>query len=221
MKQRNAVLVTILVFAMVFTFSVKESFCQVTDKDGNAYKTVVIGTQEWMSENLRVEHYGNGDAIPQVQDAKEWKKLTTGAWCYYESSTENGKTYGKLYNWYAVNDPRGLAPKGWHIPSDAEWNVITDYLGGNKDAGGKLKATTLWEGINKGTTNKSGFTALPGGYSEDGGRFKFIGKNGSFWSSTQINTIAAWCRELKHTGPNIFRSSNHKRYGLSVRCVKD
>ena len=135
----------------------------VTDIEGNIYKIVIIGRQVWTSENLSVEHYRNGDVIPQVQDTDEWSKLTTGAWCYYDNNSENGNIYGKLYNWHAVNDPRGLAPEGWHIPSDAEWTDLTDYLGGAKVVGSEMKAIELWEYQRKGTTNSSGFSAFPGG----------------------------------------------------------
>jgi uncharacterized protein (TIGR02145 family) len=220
MKRKNAVLLVIFLIAMIFSFTVNKSFCQVTDKDGNVYQTVTIGTQEWTSVNLYVEHYRNGDVIPQVQDATEWKKLTTGAWCYYEKDTENGKTYGKLYNWYAVSDSRGLAPEGWHVSTDAELTTLAEFLGGKDVAGGKMKSTTLW--VNpKGASNESGFTALPGGYCDENGKFKFIEKHGCFWSSTSNNTVAAWCRELHHNITDIKRDTYHKRCGLSVRCVKD
>lgn len=134
-------------------------------RDDKVYKIVKIGNQVWMAENLNTSHYLNGDSIPQVQDKAEWVALTTGAWCYYQNDAENGKTYGKLYNWYAVNDPRGLAPEGWHIPTDAEWIALIDYLGGTNVAGGKMKqiGTVHWISPNLGATNESGFSALPGG----------------------------------------------------------
>lgn len=220
MKQKNTVMLSILIVAMIFSFGISSAFSQVTDKDNNVYQTVTIGTQEWLVENLNVEHYQNGDVIPQVQDAAEWKKLTTGAWCYYENNTENGKKYGKLYNWYAVTDSRGLAPEGWHIPGDAEFTILDEFLGGRDVSGGKMRTTTLWE-KEKGGTNESGFTALPGGYCDESGKYKFIGKYGCFWSSTQNNTIAAWIRELHHNITDVKRDTYHKRCGLSVRCVKD
>jgi len=213
----------IIFFTVVIIFSVlvKKSISQVTDIDGNEYKTVKIGNQEWMAENLNVEHYRNGDVIPQVQDAKEWSILTTGAWCYYENNSENGKTYGKLYNWYAVNDSRGLAPEGWHIPTDAEWTQLVDFLGGREVAGSNLKATTLWNKPNKGATNNSGFTAFPGGVRNSTGDFVVIGENGAFWSSTEGKTDHAWYRDLSfdYTGSN--RTTNNKKDGFSVRCVMD
>ena len=218
-KIQNSV-ITLLVIILSCVLTMDLSYSQVTDKDGNEYKTVTIGSKEWTAENLKVEHYRNGDLIPQVQDEKEWKKLTTGAWCYYENKTENGATYGKLYNWYAVNDSRGLAPEGWHVPSDAEWKELEEYLGEKDVAGGKMKATELWMSPNKEATNESGFTGLPGGYFEEG-KFKLIEKYGCFWSSTEVTTIGAWCRVLKNNIPDIQRDNNHKRNGLSVRCVKE
>lgn len=218
-KKLNALFAFFLVVIFVL-FCTNLSHSQVTDKDGNTYQTVTIGTQEWTTENLKVEHYRNGDVIPQVQDKEQWKKLTTGAWCYYENKTENGTTYGKLYNWYAVNDPRGLAPEGWHIPSDAEWTTLIEFLGGNKVAGEKMKSNELWVDI-KWATNESGFTAIPGGICDDSYTFKFIGKYACFWSSTSNNTVASWIRELHNNIKNVKRDTFHKRYGLSVRCVKD
>ena len=113
----------------------------VTDVDGNVYPTVIIGTQTWTQTNLNVSHYRNGDIIPQVTDPTAWANLTTGPWCYYNNDPANGAIYGKLYNWYAVNDPRGLAPIDYHIPTDAEWTIIIDYFGGENIAGGKMKST--------------------------------------------------------------------------------
>jgi uncharacterized protein (TIGR02145 family) len=220
MKQKNNVLFVIFSVVIIFSLGVNKSFSQVTDKDGNTYQTVTIGSQEWTTENLNVEHYRNGDVIPQVQDKDQWKKLTTGAWCYYEGNSENGKTYGKLYNWYAVNDTRGLAPEGWHIPSDAEWATIIEFLGGKDIAGEKMKSTALWTDI-KWATNESGFTAIPGGYCDDSYRFKFLGKYGCFWSSTSNTTIASWMRELHHNIKDVKRDTFNKKSGLSIRCIKD
>jgi len=174
---------------------------QITDIDGNTYKTVVIGKQGWMAENLNVSKYRNSDPIPQVQDEDEWAELTTGAWCYYENETENGKIYGKLYNWYAVNDPRSLAPKGWHIPNIDEWGILIDYLGGEDVIGGKMKesGTTHWNSPNTDATNESGFTALPGGSRDSlDGIFNHIGYYGLWWSSTESYTLHAYYRRLAY-----------------------
>jgi len=209
----------ILVGLFIFSLGAIKSFSQVTNIDGNTYKTVIIGTQEWMAENLNVEHYCNGDIIPQVQDKDEWKKLTTGAWCYYENNSENGKTYGKLYNWYAVNDSRGLAPKDWHIPNYAEWRTLIDYLGGIYIAGGKLKATILWESPNEGATNESEFTAYPGGGRGSDGRFELIGKYGFFWSSWMGKYYDTW--GLRSVNSEIRCYGQNSNSGFSVRCVRD
>ena len=194
---------------------------QVTDVDGNVYKTLKIGEQEWMAENLNVSHYRNGDIIRQMQNDTEWTKFTTGGWCYYQNGSANVKTYGKLYNWYAVNDIRGLAPKGWHIASDKEWIQLIDYLGGEETAGGKLKASILWEIPNEDASNESGFSALPGGMRLYNGYLFGIGYYACFWSSSEDGNSNAWNRYLGNESSKVNRYSNYKQDGMSVRCVKD
>ncbi len=221
MKRKYKVLLTILMIAIIFSFGIRKSISQVTDYDGNVYKTVTIGTQEWMAENMNVEHYRNGDIIPQVQDADEWVNLRTGAWCYQENNSGNGITYGKLYNWYAVVDHRGLAPEGWHIAGDAEWTKLSGYLGGDKVTGGKLKVASLWDGPNTGGTNESGFTAFPGGIRSRNGSFLYIGKIGCFWSSTEYDNLTAWSRILSYMDAEVYRGYDYKIFGLSVRCVRE
>ena len=195
------------------------------DDSTTPYLTVTIGGQIWMQKNLNVCKYRNGDDIPQVQDPTAWSALTTGAWCYYENNTANGPIYGKLYNWYAVNDPRGLAPIGYHIPSDAEWTQLTTFLGGTTIAGGKMKEVGLahWVTPNTAATNESGFTGLPGGYrSIDGGFFISIGRSGNWWSSTALDATIGWSRSLSNTVSNVYRSTfQYKQDGISVRCIKD
>jgi uncharacterized protein (TIGR02145 family) len=220
MKRENKVEIVIIAAAMVLSFCFRTSYCQVTDKDGNVYKTVKIGKQEWMSENLNVEHYRNGDVIPQVQSEKKWSELETGAWCYYENKTINGPSYGKLYNWYAVNDPRGLAPEGWHVPSDSEWTKLTDYLGGAEIAGKKMKSTSGWYADGNGT-NSSGFTAFPGGVRYYDGFYSLIGKLGYFWSASENGLNYAWYRFLNFDFSDVSRFNYYKDYGFSVRCVRD
>jgi uncharacterized protein (TIGR02145 family) len=176
---------------------------------------------EWMLENLNVDQYRNGDLIPNVQDKDEWSKLTTGAWCYYDNDPEKGKIYGKLYNWYAVNDPRGFAPVGWHIPSDAEWTKLTACLGGEKETGSKLKSTTLWTSPNKGATNESGFTGLPGGSRDGNGSYLNIVKYGYFWSASEYNNLGAWDRCMSYSTSYVYRFIDYKQCGESVRCVRD
>jgi len=193
----------------------------VTDIDGNTYKTVKIGNQEWMAENLIVSHYRNGDIIPNVTDPMNWSNLTTGAWCYYNNNLENGKIYGKLYNWHAVNDSRGIAPQGWHIPKIEEWKNLEKYLGGRKTAGGKLKAITKWEIPNKDASDLSGFTALPGGYRYIAGNFFDIDKFGYFWSSSEEDDFYAWNCYLSSKKADLSRYYNLKENGYSIRCLKD
>jgi uncharacterized protein (TIGR02145 family) len=182
-----------------------------------------IGSQVWMLRNLDVTTYRNGDPIPQVTDATEWAGLTTGAWSYYNNDPANGVVYGKLYNWYAVNDSRGLAPTGWHVPSDTEWTTLTDYLGGESVAGGPMKevGTTHWTAPNTGATNSSGFTGFAGGTRFSNGAFYNIGINGSWWSSTEYSSTDAWYRYLYFSTSNVYRISLNKANGYFVRCIKD
>ena len=189
----------------------------------DALPTIQIGTQIWMSKNLGVAFYRNGDPIPQVTDATAWAGLTTGAWCYYNNDPTQGTTYGKLYNWYAVNDPRGLAPQGWHIPSDAEWTTLETTLEGDAVAGGKMKeaGTPHWTSPNTGGTDNSGFTGLPGGYRFINGSFDFIGNYGFWWSSTENGIAGAWYRYLSDIYGVARRNYYNKEFGFSVRCVRD
>ena len=221
MIHTSKVLIGILAAAMMITFSVNNSVSQVTDIDGNVYKSVAIGSQEWTAENLNVEHYRNGDIIPQVQDSNEWKNLTTGAWCYFENNTDFGKTYSKLYNWYAINDSRGLAPEGWHVPGDAEWNTLTAFLGGDKVAGGKLKTTTLWNVPNTDASNSSGFSSLPAGVRTNTGSFAFFGIAAYFWSSSAFNKEQALVYFMYSFNTNVNLSHGSKALGLPCRCIKD
>ena len=184
---------------------------------------ITIGNQTWTLKNLDVATYRNGDPIPEVQALSTWTNLTTGAWCYYENNTANGTTYGKLYNWYAVNDPRGLAPKGYHIPTDAEWTTLSSYLGGTVTAGGKMKeaGTSHWLSPNTNATNSSGFTGLPGGFRYSIGSFYSIGAFGYWWSSSEFNTSSALYRYLYYSGGYVDRDDLDKQNGFSVRCLRD
>jgi uncharacterized protein (TIGR02145 family) len=191
----------------------------LTDIDGNGYKAVNIGTQTWLQQNLNVSHYNNGEIIPQVTNATDWNNLKTGAWCYYENDTNKGKTYGKLYNWYAVNDPRGLAPKGYKIPNKNDWDVLIGYLGGASIAGGKMKSNNLWHSPNTGGTNSSGFSASPGGIFEYG-VFKYVGDDGFWWSGTD-DADSAYFVLLTFAFEKAQTSSYSKKNGLAVRCIKE
>lgn len=193
---------------------------------GGTQTEVTICSQTWMVKNLDVSTYRNGNPIPQVTDPVAWAALTTGAWCYYNNDPATGAIYGKLYNWYAVNDPRGLAPAGWHIPTDPEWTTLSNCLGGDFVAGGKMKETgnTHWQGLNTGATNSSGFTGLPGGSRDATGTFFFyLGDYGYWWSATasSTNPPLAWSRSLYSLSAAIYRDNYGKKFGFSVRCVKD
>lgn len=184
---------------------------------------VQIGTQIWMTKNLDVSRYRNGDEIPQVTDVTTWVSLTSGAWCYYNNDTASGALYGKLYNWYAVTDPRGLAPKGWHVPGDVEWTILSTFLGGVNRAGGKMKerGKTHWLAPNKGATDSSHFTGLPSGSRQ--GPFFNLSTEGDWWSSTENinNHNEALYRYLGYNFTLLGRSAVYKWVGASVRCIKD
>lgn len=187
--------------------------------------SVTICTQEWMLKSLDVEVYRNGDTIPQVIDHDAWNALTTGAWCYYNNVIGYGPVYGKLYNWYAVNDPRGLAPEGCHIPTDAEWTTLETCLGGAAVAGGAMKeaGNAIWSFPNSGATNSSGFTCLPGGVRSTGYDFEAFNTAAGFWSATEDTSdpTLAWANVVSYNsaGAQIFTWT--KKNGLSVRCLKD
>jgi len=187
--------------------------------------SITICNQVWMDKNLDVTRYRNGDDIPKVTDTLAWGSLTTGAWCWYNNdSVTYAAIYGKLYNWFAVNDPRGLAPSGWHIPSDQEWTTLSNCLGGDLVSGAKLKEAgfTHWNSPNTGATNSSGFTGLPGGYRNlDGSFFANNGYYGNFWTTTQNGSVVGLATGLYYGGANLQRTGGNKTFGFSVRCVKD
>jgi uncharacterized protein (TIGR02145 family) len=217
----------------------------VTDIDGNVYNAITIGTQTWMKENLKVTHYRNGDPIQNVTDDIAWGNLTTGAYCNYNNDVNNCVTYGQLYNWYALTDSRNIAPTGWHVPSEAEWIVLENYLlskGYNYDGttvGNKyaksLASVTLWsltstEGAVGNTDysairNITGFTALPGGNRWSNGVFidgtGDIGNFGCWWSATEKDASKVWCRVIVTDGCYVEKADHPKGCAHSVRCVKD
>ncbi len=193
----------------------------VTDVDGNIYKIVTIGNKKWTKTNLNVSHYRNGDPIPQVTDPTQWGNLTTGAWCYYNNDSANGPIYGKLYNWYAINDPRGLAPIGYHVQSEEEWTSLITFLGGISIAGGKLKAMALWNSPNTGATNSSSFTGLPGGCRNTNGEFSYIGSYGFWWCSNEYDTTYAPYYFISCINIDVNGGGSVKSPGFSVRCIKD
>jgi len=206
----------------------------VTDIDGNEYQTIKIGDQWWMMENLKVTHYRNGDPIPNVIDNGQWSGLSSGAYCHYDNNEGNVAVYGQLYNWYAVDDSRNIAPEGWHVPTDEEWKQLEMFLGmtaveadaedwRGTDEGGKLKdtGTIFWLLPNTGATNESGFTALPGGYRMHDGSYNSKGGNADLWTSSESASGSAWIRGLDNDNAYICRNTFDKRDGWSIRCVKD
>jgi uncharacterized protein (TIGR02145 family) len=194
-----------------------------TDYDGNAYPTIMIGTQEWTAENLRVKHYRNGDAILVVTDNTAWAALTTGAYCWYNNDGNTNFKYGILYNWYAVTDSRNLCPAGWHVPSEAECQVLFTYLGGADFIGGKIKSVSdLWTSPNVDATNNSGFSCLPGGFRwGDTGIFAAINIAGLWWTSSEYSSISAYEHEVDYNQSNIYQVGHYKSGGFNVRCVRD
>jgi uncharacterized protein (TIGR02145 family) len=194
----------------------------VIDQEGNSYPVVNINGTYWMAANLITATYTNGDPIPNITDNFDWLSAPGGAWCHFDNDPANEAGYGKLYNWNTVNDPRGICPVGWHVPTDAEFTAMTDFLGGLTVAGGALKqsGTVYWNSPNNGTFT-SGFQARGGGYRIGDGDFFSLKSIGSFWSSSPSFGGAAWSRNVNNSGTNAQRNSTNVEYGLSVRCVKD
>jgi len=193
------------------------------DIDGNGYDTVHIGTQTWMKENLKVTHYSNGEVIPNVTDNTTWSNLATGAYCNYNNDVNNVITYGNLYNWFTVVDSRNLCPTGWHVPNDAEWTTLSNYLGGYNIAGGKLKEAGLahWNSPNTDATNETGFTSLPGGSRNNVGTYLGIGNYGYWWTTTPNVSVLVYGRFMNYNNSDIYGISDVWSNGYSVRCLKN
>jgi uncharacterized protein (TIGR02145 family) len=204
------------------TFTTTATSQTLTDIDGNTYNTVQIGTQIWMSENLKTSRYRNGGSIPYVVGNSDWQALTTGAWSNYNHDAANDPIYGKLYNWYTTLGDT-LCPTGWGVPTDAEWTTLTTYLGGESVAGGKMKSvgTAYWNDPNTGATNESGFSVLPGGFRNTGGSFLYVRNFAFFWSATEYYSFYAWYRSLDSSYGDVARNGNIKSIGAAVRCLKD
>ena len=194
----------------------------VSDVEGNDYFTVVIGEQVWMAENLRTTKYSNGNIILNVSDNTQWSNLSDGALSNYENNDTYVRTYGGLYNWYVVNNVHKICPTGWHVPSDADWTELITFLGGENIAGGKLKETgeTHWFG-NISTNNDYGFSALPGGFRGENGFFGNMGDVGFWWSSSEVDSESAGYKSMVSWSDGIYSGTNSKKYGKSVRCIKD
>ncbi len=211
----------------------------VKDVDGNTYKAIKIGKQIWMAENLKVKHYSNGDPIPEIADNQDWLDIGNnqeGAWCYYDNNPINDHSLGKLYNWYAVADERGICPSGWHVPSDSDWMILENYLGlphnetktvgirgRRQNVGGQLKdtGTSHWISPNTRATNLSGFSGLPSGGRKANGVYYLGGFMGEWWTSTENEINSAFYRALGFDIGEIARAYALKHHGMAVRCVKD
>jgi uncharacterized protein (TIGR02145 family) len=219
MKKATLIL-RFLIIASILPFVANS---QVIDIDGNVYKIVIIGKQKWMGENLKTTKFNDGTSIQVVTDNNAWGNLKTPGYSWYKNDAVTYKaTYGALYNWYAVNTGK-LCPLGWHVPSDDDWTVLTNYLGDISLAGGKLKetGTNHWTSPNTGATNETGFTALPGGSRHVVQQFNYVGRFGNYWSGTTINANYSWFNVLSNDNSTIYRGEGRKRNGHSVRCLQD
>ncbi|MBN1388453.1 MAG: fibrobacter succinogenes major paralogous domain-containing protein, partial [Bacteroidales bacterium] len=198
----------------------------LTDIDANTYNTVIIGNLVWMQENLKVTKLNDGTPLPLVEDNDTWLQTDDPGYSWYNNDKDTyGDTYGAFYNWYTVNTGN-LCPDGWHVPSDDEWTALTNYLGGEVVAGGKMKeaGTEHWDSPNTGATNESGFTALLGGYRSNGGQFYSIGWTGSLWTSTLVDDgwdMYVYMRRVQADQNSVFKGQSNKNFGFYVRCIKD
>ncbi|MCX6292253.1 MAG: T9SS type A sorting domain-containing protein [Bacteroidetes bacterium] len=215
----------ILLFAILTFTSIKINAQTVTDFDGNVYTTITIGTQAWTKENLKVTHYRNGDSIPNVADSLQWYNSTSGAYCNYD--TNMAAVYGRLYNWYAVQDSRNIAPLGWHVPTFEDWDTLQIFLGYDLVAGGKLKeiGTAHWMSPNFGATDQYGFTALPGGQRADSiysGTFSEITQQGYWWSSSELDTVYPWGVNISYNSEGMTNwGASTRKSGFSIRLISD
>lgn len=219
-------LLSLLLVVFYITVSCKKDSAgnsTIKDIEGNVYHIVKIGTQVWMMENLKTSKFKDGTSIPLVNDDAGWGNLNSAGFCWYDNDSNSYKdTYGALYNWNAINSGK-LAPEGWHIATDADWTTLTTYLGGDSVAGGKLKetGTNNWATPNTGATNVSGFTAIPGGYRHMDGGFFEIGQSANWWSSKNANADNDYFRGVAYNFKFISRNTYNKRFGFSVRCVRN
>lgn len=224
MRQNIIVIIGILLASLI-TASIKGQ--TIEDIDGNVYKTVTIGTQTWMAENLKTTNFCDGNTIPYVNNNSAWLSrdsaaIITPAYYWYDNDSTWKDEYGALYNGYTILNGK-LCPAGWHVPSDAEWSILTDYLGGEGVAGGKLKEKghSHWLKPNTGATNETGFNALPGGFRFMDGSFKLGNEGGNWWSSSDYNSERTWFRGMSNNIGSVIKGPLEKPIGISVRCVRD
>ena len=217
-----SILISFVLLALIYSCKKDDDNNQVKDVDGNVYNTVTIGTQVWMVENLKTTRYKDGTSIPLITDDIDWGALSAGAYCNYQNNDSLVTYYGRLYNWYAVNTGK-LAPEGWHVPSDKEWLILSEYLGGGEIAGGKLKEAGLthWCTPNTSATNESGFTALPGGLRFDDSGFGFIKSVEVWWSSSEDTQLRGIDFYVGYIYSNAYLESYNKIGGFAIRCIKN
>ncbi len=220
---------TLLVYVLLSS-NVNAQTDSITDIQGNTYKIVAIGEQWWMSENLKVSQYTNGDDIPHIKVNADWANTTDGAYSYYDLNTENLEKYGNLYNWYTVNDDRGVCPEGWHVPSDEEWMTMEKYLGMSAEEADRM---TAWRGTDEGEklksesfggNNSSGFSALGTGYRDPEGVYKAMGTDNDYWTSTGYSSegnTEGILHGFLNTNPKVVRNFHVPGYGFCVRCIRD
>lgn len=198
------------------------SYGGMSDQEGNNYATIIVGSQEWMAENLNATTFSNGDSIPHVISSTQWRSLNNvGAYSYPTISQMQSTAGVNLYNWFVISDPRNICPTGWHVPSNDEWLILNDYLGGT-DAGGKMKSISGWNTPNVSATNESGFSGLPAGYRNgEEGFFNSVGYQGAWWSSTSYNNFNAIGRALFSNNGSVSSVNEDKGTGMSIRCIRD
>jgi uncharacterized protein (TIGR02145 family) len=225
----------ILVYILLIALTTSCANNEVKDVDGNIYPTTKIGEQVWMTKNLDVTRFNDGTPIPQAKTDDEWEAAAIfkqPAWCYYENDVTYGTVYGKLYNWYAVNDPRGLAPENYHIPTENDWDKLIFYLDDkckfnyegrqSENAGGHMKSIEkYWQYPNTNADNSSGYNALPSGNRGSMGMFFGLGFDADYWSATEYDNKESWIRGLWNEGSGVGRTQVDKGKGLAVRCVKN
>lgn len=213
MKMKKQTIITLIGVSLLL-FS-----CKKSENSDN----IKIGDQWWASKNLNTSVFRNGDVIKEAKSNEEWviaANANEPAWCYYGNNPENGKKNGKLYNWFAVSDKRGIAPIGWHVASDTDWSVLINTLGGEKNAPTRMKSTSDWEDSSNGT-NISGFSAFPAGYRNFNGAFGYFITNAYWWCSTEADSANALYRNIYYFTNVVTRDIDKKQVGFSVRCIKD
>jgi len=219
-----------LLVSVLLSSNVEAQTESITDIQGNTYKIIAIGEQWWMTENLKVSQYANGDDIPHISDGNDWANTSTGAYCYYKNDTENIERYGNLYNWYTVHDDRGICPEGWHVASDKDWMTMEKHLGMSATEADRM---TAWRGTDEGNrlksesfggTDTSSFSVLGSGYRDPDGVYKALGTDSDYWTSTSYSNkgqTEGVLHGFLNTSPKVVRNFHLPGYGFCVRCIRD